>query len=230
MLGAGSPTVWARRSSARAAALALASAAAVAFAATLMLFAGNARAAGTRLCDGYAACTAAGYPSHGYGAHADSSYWMMSAGDECTNYTAFVEQTVYGVRAPGYVLGDGGVWAQSAAARGVVVDRTPTVGAVAEWDDGTDGIGGPGHVGVVEAVGRVGHGIGWIDISQQHIDGDADGYDWERIDAHSSSSAWEPWPSHFIHFTGAPTRAGLLSLYGGSLYRIRSGPALGAHG
>ena len=69
----------------------------------------------------------------------------------------------------------------TAAAHGVAVDHTPTIGAVAEWDDGTDGIGGPGHVGVVEAVGRVGSRISWIDVSQQHIDSDADGYDWERI-------------------------------------------------
>ena len=69
----------------------------------------------------------------------------------------------------------------TAAAHGVAVDHTPTVGAVAEWDDGTAGIGGPGHVGVVEAVGRVGDRIDWIDVSQQHIDSDADGYDWERI-------------------------------------------------
>ena len=113
----------------------------------------GARAAGTRLCDGYAACAAAGYPSHGYGAHAETSYWMMSAGDECTNYAAYVEQTLYGVKAPDYVLGDGGVWAQSAAEHGIAIDHTPTVGAVAEWDDGTDGIGGPGHVAVVERVG-----------------------------------------------------------------------------
>jgi CHAP domain-containing protein len=213
MLGAGHPVLGARRWPACAAAFALA------VAATLALFTGGARAAGTRLCDGYAACTAAGYPSHGYGLHAGSSYWMMSSGDECTNYTAYVEQTVYGVHAPAYPLGDGGAWAQTAVQHGIVVDHTPTIGAVAEWDDGTDGIGGPGHVGVVESIGWVGRRIGWIDISQQHIDGDVDGYDWERIYAHSSSQ-WEPWPSNFIHFSGAPTRARLLSMYGGDLYRI----------
>jgi hypothetical protein len=182
--------------------------------------AGTARAAGIRLCDGYAACTAAGYPSHGYGVHQDTSYWMMSAGDECTNYTAYVEQTEYGVKAPPYVVGDGGAWAQTASAHGVVVDHTPTVGAVAEWDDGTDGIGGPGHVGVVERVGWSGDHIRWIDISQQHIDDDTDGYDWERIYAHSAPSEWEPWPSNFIHYPGAPTHARLLAMYGGSLYRL----------
>ena len=196
---------------------------ALAAATMLTLFTGGARAAGQRLCDGYAACTAAGFPSHGYAAHAQTSYWMMSAGDECTNYTAYVEQTLYGVKSPGYPLGDGGVWAQTAAGNGIVVDHTPTVGAVAQWDDGAAGIDGPGHVGVVEAVGRVGRRIGWIDISQQHIDSDVDGYDWERIAAHGASSKWEPWPSHFIHFNGRPTRARLLSMYGGELYRLQTG-------
>jgi hypothetical protein len=189
---------------------------------------GGARAAGARVCDGYAACTAAGFSAHDYGEHADSSYWLMSAGDECTNYAAYVEETVYGVAAPGYILGDGGSWAMTAAAHGVAVDQIPTIGAVAEWDDGTDGIGGPGHVGVVEAVGRVGDRITWIDISQQHIDSDADGYDWERVYAHSSQSTWEPWPSHFIHFAGRPTNSRLLGMYGGRLYQMRESLSLGS--
>jgi hypothetical protein len=130
------------------------------------------------------------------------------------------------VAAPTYILGDGGAWAATAAAHGVAVDHTPTVGAVAEWDDGTDGIGGPGHVAVVEAVGRVGDRIDWVDISQQHIDSDTDGYDWERIYARGSSSTWEPWPSHFIHFPGRPTNARLLGMYGGRLFQIRESLAL----
>jgi len=195
---------------------------------TLACLSAGARATGTRVCDGYAACTAAGFPSHGYGAHASSSYWLMSAGDECTNYAAYVEQTVYGVPPPRYILGDGGSWAITAAAHGVAVDHIATVGAVAEWDDGTDGIGGPGHVGVVEAVGRVGQRTSWIDVSQQHIDSDADGYDWERIYAHGSPSTWEPWPSHFIHFAGRPTKARLVGMYGGRLYQMRESLALGS--
>jgi CHAP domain len=219
------PRAWTARSSGRAHVLSVGAAVLVTLT-CLLAWCSSARATGTRLCDGYAACTAAGFPSHDYGAHASSSYWLMSAGDECTNYAAYVEQTAYGVSAPGYILGDGGSWAMTAAAHGVAVDHTPTVGAVAEWDDGTDGIGGPGHVGVVEAVGRVGDRIDWIDISQQHIDSDADGYDWERIYAHGSSSTWEPWPSHFIHFGGRPTSARLLGMYGGRLYRMRESLAL----
>jgi hypothetical protein len=194
----------------------------------LLACSSGARATGTRVCDGYAACTAAGFPSHDYAGHAESSYWLMSAGDQCTNYAAYVEQTEYGVAAPRYILGDGGEWAITAGEHGVAVDHTPTVGAVAEWDDGTAGIGGPGHVGVVEAVGRVGDRINWIDISQQHIDSDADGYDWERIYARSSPSTWEPWPSHFIHFAGRPTNSRLLGMYGGRLYQMRESLALGS--
>jgi hypothetical protein len=221
------PRAWTARSSGRAHVLSVGAAVLVTLT-CLLAWCSGARATGTRLCDGYAACTAAGFPSHDYGVHGSGSYWLMSAGDECTNYAAYVEQTVYGVPAPGYILGDGGSWAITAAAHGAAVDHTPSVGAVAEWDDGTDGIGGPGHVGVVEAVGQVGDRISWIDVSQQHIDSDADGYDWERIYAHSSSSTWEPWPSHFIHFAGRATDPRLLAMYGGRLYRMRESLALGS--
>lgn len=171
--------------------------AALALAATLTSSAATARAAGHEVCAGYGGCSAATLTTHDYAAHAARSYWEMDAGDECTNYAAFVEQTVYGVAAPDYVLGDGGSWASAAAAHGVAVDHTPTVGAVAEWEDDTPGIGGPGHVGIVEAVGPDGR---WIEISQQHIDSDADGYDWMRIVDRPSDTSWEPWPSSFIHF------------------------------
>ena len=79
---------------------------------------------------------------------------------------------------------------------------------------------------MVEAVGRVGDRVDWVDISQQHIDSDTDGYDWERIYARGSSSTWEPWPSHFIHFQGRPTNARLLGMYGGRLFQMRESLAL----
>ena len=81
---------------------------------------------------------------------------------------------------------------------------------------------------MVEAVGQVGDRIDWIDVSQQHIDTDADGYDWERIYSHSSASSWEPWPSHFIHFAGRATKSRLLGMYGGRLYRMRESLSLGS--
>jgi surface antigen len=124
----------------------------------------------------------------------------MDAGDECTNYVAYVESTVYHAPTPGYTLGDAGFWPGNAAAHGVVVNDTPSVGAVAEFDPGSAGIPYPGHVAVVEQVGP--HNS-WIDISQQNISTDADGYDWMRINPSNPGSGWEQWPSHFIHFAPA---------------------------
>ncbi len=111
-----------------------------------------------------------GLPSYGYATRGFRSYWRMSAGDQCTNYAAYVESTVYHVREPRFLLGNGGEWAATAAAHGVLVNHTPSVGAVAEWNGGTFGIGPAGHVAVVEAVGP--HDS-YIIISQQHIGGSA---------------------------------------------------------
>ncbi len=111
------------------------------------------------------------------------AYWRMSPGDQCTNYAAFVESTVYHVAAPSYLLGNGGQWAYLAAAHGVLVNHTPSVGAVAEWDGGTFGMGSLGHVGVVEAVGPQ---DSYIVISQQHMGG-LNGYNWTLIKAHQAS-------------------------------------------
>ncbi|MGH9170595.1 MAG: CHAP domain-containing protein [Acidimicrobiales bacterium] len=153
------------------------------------------------LCQGYSACTDVGYPSHGYGDAEWNSYWGMDAGDECTNYVAYVESVVYGVRSPDYVLGNAVDWPQAAAADGVLVNRTPSVGSVAEWGAYDPGVGPDGHVAIVEAVGP---GDSWIEVSQQHFDEYADGYIWTKIFA--GSQAWQSWPDAFIHFTG--TRVG----------------------
>jgi surface antigen len=156
------------------------------------------------LCTGWQRCDTRGYDSYGYSGRGWRAYWRMSPGDECTNYAAYVESTVYHVATPSYLLGNGGQWAYTAAAHGVLVNHTPAVGAVAEWDGGTFGIGPMGHVGVVEAVGP--HDK-YIVISQQHMGG-LDGYNWTLIKAHQSADAWQEWPSHFIHFR-IPRRAGI---------------------
>jgi surface antigen len=149
------------------------------------------------LCQGYSQCNARGYSSHSYGARGWRSYWRMSAGNECTNYAAFVESTVYHARTPGYLLGNGGQWASTARAHGVTVNRTPAVGAVAEWDGGAPGMGPVGHVAVVE---KVGPRHGYILISQQHIGSDTNGYEWTRINAGFPRNLWQEWPDNFIHF------------------------------
>jgi surface antigen len=126
----------------------------------------------------------------------------MYPGDNCTNYVAYVESTVYGVSTPTFNLGDGGLWAAAAAQNGVLVNHTPSVGSVAVWSGGSSGIPSEGHVAVVEAVGP---DESYIVISQQHIAADPDGYDWTMINASPTLNQWEQWPNDFIHFSTGPT-------------------------
>jgi surface antigen len=149
------------------------------------------------LCSGWTACASFGYPSYGYATQGYQSYWQMSPGDECTNYVAFVESQVLGAPAPGYLLGNGGDWAAGAAANGVTVNDVPSVGAVAEWNGGSFGMGPLGHVAVVE---QVGPDDSYIDISQQNIGSAVDGYEWVRINAGFPATSWQEWPDNFIHF------------------------------
>jgi surface antigen len=157
----------------------------------------GAGAPSTVLCSGYAACNRLGYSSYGYGRHLHTSYWRMVSGDECTNYVAYAESQAFGVRTPRYLLGNAYQWPGNAAAHGVRVNRTPSVGAVAVWAGDAYGIGPDGHVAVVEQVGP--HDA-YIVISQQHLLNEANGYDWTRINAGFPAQTWQPWPSLFIHF------------------------------
>ncbi len=166
----------------------------------LVIAPGSASAASASpLCNGYAACSALPFSTHGYDDVTTPSYWGMTPGDQCTNYAAYVESTVFGAVAPEVPLGNASAWAANARAQGIAVDQTPLVGSVAEWNVGDVGIGSLGHVAVVEAVGP-----NYIEVSQQDIASDANGYDWERIDVGSPSDAWEPWPDNFIHFPLTP--------------------------
>jgi surface antigen len=168
-------------------------------AATLCLisaqFAGSARADTFELCGGYTACAVTPYTTHGYENAADQSWWSMYPGVNCTNYAAFVESQVYGVPTPGVLMGDAYQWAERATEVGIPVDNTPTVGSVAVWGADSPGMGGYGHVAVVESVGP-----GYIDVSQSGMGTQEDGYDWERIAR--AGGSWEPWPTSFIHFAG----------------------------
>ena len=175
----------------------------------------SASARSTEVCSGYSGCSVSGYTTHGYEAHAGESYWEMNAGNECTNYVAYVESAVYGVPTPGYNLGNGGDWAVNAAAHGVTVNNIPSVGAVAEWDGGEPGLPPPGHVAVVEAVGPQ---DSYIVISQQHISADPGGYDWMQI--YAGSQSWEPWPDHFIHFFPYKTTVGVVPTPDGAGYWV----------
>jgi len=160
--------------------------------------AASAAASNSTLCHGYVACSQDPFSTHGYQTHSGTSYWNMDAGNNCTNYVAFVESTVYGVATPAYRLGDAREWPQSTALHGAVVNHVPTIGSVAEWKGGSPGIPFPGHVAIVEAIGP---GDSYIVISQQNVQ-DVDDFDWIRINADSATNQWEQWPSTFIHFAG----------------------------
>ena len=121
----------------------------------------------------------------------------MYPGINCTNYAAFVESQVYGVPTPSLLMGDAYQWGDRATEAGIPVDQTPTVGSVAVWGSDAAGMGGYGHVAVVEAVGPNGS---YIDVSQSGMGTQEDGYDWEHIPR--TGGSWEPWPSSFIHFAG----------------------------
>ena len=151
------------------------------------------------LCSGYTACSQGQFSTHGYPSHAWTSYWQMYGGDNCTNYVAYAEST-FGVPKPSYSLGNADEWVAAAAAHGVLVNHTPTVGAVAVWNGD---MGGSGHVAIVEAVGP---NASYVDISQQHMIV-ADGFDWVRIHRDASMNQWQDWPSAFIHFPLGPVAA-----------------------
>jgi surface antigen len=138
----------------------------------------------------------------------------MDAGNQCTNYAAYVESTVYRVARPNYNLGNGGDWATNARNHGVLVNAIPSVGSVAEWNAGDYGMGPDGHVAVVE---QVGPNDSYIVVSQQNITSDTNGYDWEKINAGAPSNSWEPWPDNFIHFAGSGTPPLISVLQGGTL-------------
>src|SRR5580658_7993950 len=167
--------------------------------ASLPAVASPAAAAAGRYCDGFAGCSVNGYTTHGYPAHEWNSYWRMDAGDNCTNYVAYVESAAFGVPEPGYLLGNAGDWPANAAAHGVLVDATPSVGAVAVWYGGDAGIGPEGHVAVVE---QVGPGGSWVVLSQEHLGSDIDGFEWTQVSRGGvANDGWEPFPDVFIHFT-----------------------------
>lgn len=167
---------------------------------------GVARADTSLLCAGYGPCSAPGFTTHGYPNAADESWWSMYAGINCTNYAAYVESQVYGVPTPSLLLGDAYQWSERAAEAGVPVDQTPTVGSVAVWGADAPGMGGYGHVGVVESIGPDGN---YIDVSQSGMGTADDGYSWERV--YRDGSSWESWPSSFIHFTGSRSSTALPS-------------------
>ena len=85
------------------------------------------------------------------GASNEISYWGMGAGHNCTNYVAW-KLISNGVDRPNISLGDAAQWADSAVSNGIVVNRTPAIGSVAQWDAFASNVGMYGHVAYVEKV------------------------------------------------------------------------------
>jgi surface antigen len=173
-------------------------------------------AADITLCSGasYSICTAAGYTDQGFGAHNSTSYWGAYSGHNCTNYVAYVEQTVNGAPPPTYQLGDASQWADNARAHGVAVNNTPARGAVAQWASG--------HVAYVESVNIDGS----ITISQDVYS--ACPFSWRSISSTSSG-----WPNNFIHFADVPSNQDVPAMgtttisYNGGLHSFFYDPANG---
>lgn len=142
--------------------------------------------------DSYSMCVDAGYTDHGYSAHSTSSYWTMYPGHNCTNYAAYVEQQLGAPPSLTTNLGDADTWDNNAPANGATVNQSPTVGSVAQWEDGPLAPIG-GHVAIVEAVTSTS-----ITISEDNYD--VGPFTWRVISTGSSG-----WPNHFIHFPGVTT-------------------------
>ena len=148
--------------------------------------------ADSTLCTGnaYSTCTGAGYTDHGYGANNGNMYWSMYSGHNCTNYAAYVEQTVNGAATPGpNNLGNAYEWDNNASADGITVDTTPKPGSVAQWEANYHGADSSGHVAYVESVSSDGS---TITISEDNFSSGP--FQWKTITTSGN------WPSHFIHF------------------------------
>jgi len=125
-----------------------------------------------------------------------TQYWSYGSSDpsggkhNCTSYAAYrLEQNGYAF--PGWT-GNGGEWARQADSHGTLVNQTPAVGAIAQWNYTKDG----GDVAYVEVVTSA-----YIEITG---DGLNEGTGRQRI---TYGSAY--WPDNFIHFHDmTPTAAG----------------------
>lgn len=125
-----------------------------------------------------------------YSRNDDRSYWTMAAGNNCTNYVAW-RLIQEGMPKNVDWLHNASDWAQEAKQHDIPVNKTPTVGAVAQWNANSAG-SYSGHVAIVEATGP-----GWILISEDNY---ASGP--RKIEIiHQGTPRW---PSNFIHFTTRP--------------------------
>ncbi|MCW2814366.1 MAG: hypothetical protein JWN84_1821, partial [Nocardioides sp.] len=141
--------------------------------------------ASERLCTGYSGCAAGGFSDDGYAAQAQTYWWNMELGHNCTAYAAYrmVRSGLPNAR-PWTGKGDAHRWGSEMAG---ITDGVPRVGAVAWWDKFAGGHGRLGHVAYVEEV--VSPDV--IIVSEDVFEGD---FHWLRLTRTGGG-----WPSGFIH-------------------------------
>ena len=121
----------------------------------------------------------------GYAGRSVWGYPVNSTGNNCVNYAAY-RLMKNGVKQQS-TMGSGGSWATSARSRGIRVDQTARIGAIAQWNYGSHYAPGNGHVGYVEEVTS-----SYIVISDSAWSGYSSRMTIPRGDAN--------WPSNFLHF------------------------------
>lgn len=145
-------------------------------------------------------CTGSGFKCDdtGYGKVANKSYWTMAPGHNCTNYVAY-RLIQDGMPKKVTWLHNGGDWAREARRHHVPVDKTPTVGSVAQWNHGAGGMSSSGHVAYV------------IAVTPTSITVAEDNYSSGPMAVRTITTDDPGYPSNFIHFTpanmGVPTAA-----------------------
>ncbi len=148
--------------------------------------------------NGQVLCSSAGYgcAGGGYDGHDSWGYWRSGSTNaygphNCTAYAAY-RADKNGAPNPGN-LGDAAMWATNARAKGIPVDGTPAVGAIAQFNSG--------HVAYVDEVGP-----GYVITSD-------DNYLYNVTTRQRRTQA-SGWPDNFIHFkavSGGPVIGAVLT-------------------
>lgn len=121
------------------------------------------------------------------------SHWGANygrAGHNCTSYVSY-RLAMLGAREPWHPMGNADQWNDRGKGK-VMVDDTPVVGSVAQWEGGSRLAPGPrGHVGYVEAVTR-----GGIEVTDDSSSGGTRRYRIGRASPY--------WPDNFVHIHDTP--------------------------
>lgn len=165
-------------------------------------------------------CSSADYSCLASTGYSGQSVWgSWGPGHNCVSYAAFRLEQAGAARPWPDRIGSGWEWDDKARAAGVLLDDTPAVGAIAQWDNY-----GAGHVGYVEAVTDA-----YIDVSEDNYSSRGAGTSTiRRIDRTSQMFA----DASFIHVRDATPPNRILSGavgdnalvdYQGHVYRIAGG-------